>query len=33
MLLFVLILGWRYGYIPKGSEKSIVELEYEAALT
>jgi Domain of unknown function (DUF4062) len=30
---FVLILGWRYGYIPKGSKKSIVELEYDAALT
>ncbi len=29
---FVLILGWRYGYIPEGSEKSIVELEYEAAV-
>jgi hypothetical protein len=29
---FVLILGWRYGYIPEGSEKSIVELEYEAAI-
>jgi len=28
---FILILGWRYGHIPDGSEKSIVELEYEAA--
>ena len=28
---FVLILGWRYGYIPVGNEKSVVELEYEAA--
>jgi hypothetical protein len=27
---FILFLGWRYGYIPEGSEKSIVELEYEA---
>jgi hypothetical protein len=24
---FILILGWRYGYIPESSEKSIVELE------
>lgn len=29
---FVLILGWRYGYIPQVSEKSIVELEYETAV-
>jgi signal transduction histidine kinase len=29
---FVLILGWRYGCIPKGSSKSVTELEYEAAL-
>ncbi len=29
---FILILGWRYGYIPEGSDKSIVELEYEAAV-
>jgi hypothetical protein len=29
---FVLILGWRYGYVPEASDKSIVELEYEAAL-
>lgn len=29
---FILILGWRYGYIPEESDKSIVELEYEAAV-
>jgi len=29
--LFVLLLGWRYGYVPEGHTKSIVELEYEAA--
>lgn len=29
--VFVLLLGWRYGYVPEGSTKSIVELEYEAA--
>jgi hypothetical protein len=29
---FVLILAWRYGYIPEGSEKSIVELEYDTAV-
>jgi hypothetical protein len=28
----VLLIGWRYGYIPEGQQKSIVELEYEAAL-
>jgi len=28
---FVLLLGWRYGYIPEGEEKSITELEYEYA--
>jgi len=28
----VLVLGWRYGYIAEGHEKSVVELEYEAAL-
>jgi hypothetical protein len=29
---FVLLLGWRYGYIPDGSELSIVELEFNAAV-
>ena len=29
---FLLIVGWRYGHVPEGEEKSIVELEYEAAL-
>ena len=28
----VLIIGWRYGYIAEGQEKSIVELEYETAI-
>jgi len=29
---FVLILGWRYGYVPEDNDKSVVELEYEAAV-
>lgn len=29
---FALILGWRYGYVPTGSDKSLVELEYDAAI-
>jgi hypothetical protein len=29
--VFILMLGWRYGYIPAGHAKSLVELEYEAA--
>lgn len=29
--LFVLLLGWRYGYIPEDHTKSVVELEYETA--
>lgn len=28
---YVLLLGWRYGYIPEGHSKSLVELEYETA--
>jgi hypothetical protein len=28
---FILLLGWRYGYIPEGEEKSLPELEYEYA--
>ena len=28
----LLLIGWRYGYVPEGSEKSVVELEYEAAV-
>lgn len=30
--LLVLLLGWRYGYIPPSQEKSVLELEYEAAI-
>ena len=29
--IYILILGKRYGYIPKGYEKSITEMEYEKA--
>src|SRR4051812_39952529 len=29
--IYILILGKRYGYIPKGFQKSITELEYEKA--
>jgi hypothetical protein len=29
---FVLLLGWRYGYVPEGSNVSIVELEFNAAV-
>ncbi len=29
---YVGIFAWRYGYVPEGHEKSITELEYEAAL-
>lgn len=29
---FVLLLGWRYGYVAEGLNKSISELEYEAAV-
>jgi hypothetical protein len=29
--LYVLVLGWRYGYVPEGQSKSIVELEYDCA--
>ncbi len=28
----VLLVGWRYGFIPEGSDKSILELEYERAV-
>ena len=28
---FVLLVGSRYGYVPEGQSKSVVELEYEAA--
>src|SRR3982750_4140249 len=30
--IYILILGKRYGYIPKGFNKSITELEYERAV-
>src|SRR5688500_3019290 len=30
--IYILILGKRYGYIPKGFTKSITELEYERAV-
>jgi hypothetical protein len=29
---FILILGWRYGYVPEGSDRSIVELEFDTAV-
>jgi hypothetical protein len=29
--IFILILGWRYGYIPEGENRSVVEIEYEKA--
>jgi hypothetical protein len=29
--LYILVLGWRYGYIPEGHTKSLVELEYDTA--
>ena len=29
---FILLLGWRYGYIPEGSDLSIIELEFNAAV-
>jgi hypothetical protein len=29
--LFILLLGWRYGYVPEGEDRSIVEIEYEKA--
>ena len=29
---FILILGWRYGYVPEGSDISVVELEYNKAV-
>jgi hypothetical protein len=29
---FILVVGWRYGYIPEGYDKSIVEIEYELAV-
>jgi len=29
---FVLLLGWRYGYIPGSSDLSIIELEFNAAV-
>jgi hypothetical protein len=28
----VLLVGWRYGSIPEGSDKSVLELEYERAI-
>jgi predicted transcriptional regulator len=29
---FVMVIGWRYGYIPQDEERSIVELEFDAAV-
>lgn len=29
---FILLLGWRYGYVPDGSDLSIIELEFNAAV-
>ena len=29
--LFILLLAYRYGYIPPNSDKSIIELEYKSA--
>lgn len=29
--IFILLLGWRYGYIPEKENRSIVEIEYEKA--
>lgn len=30
--LYIVIMAWRYGFIPPGHDKSITELEYRAAL-
>jgi hypothetical protein len=30
--LYLLVLGWRYGFVPEGSTISITEMEYERAL-
>lgn len=30
--LVVLLIAWRYGYVPTGLERSVTELEYEAAV-
>jgi|GEM_PF-1491215 len=30
--LFVLLIGWRYGYVPEGQQESVVELEYQTAV-
>jgi len=29
--IYILIIGWRYGYIPEGGTRSVLEIEYEAA--
>jgi len=29
---FILLLGWRYGYVPDGGEKSLIELEFDTAV-
>ncbi|MFC3893292.1 DUF4062 domain-containing protein [Lentzea rhizosphaerae] len=31
--LYIVVMAWRYGFIPPGHETSITELEYRAALT
>jgi hypothetical protein len=28
----IILVGWRYGFIPEGCDKSVVELEYEYAI-
>lgn len=30
--MFILLLGWRFGYVPEGYEESIIQLEYETAV-
>ncbi|MEA2175774.1 MAG: hypothetical protein QOD00_3366 [Blastocatellia bacterium] len=30
--LLILLIGWRYGYVPEGYEKSLMELEYDIAV-
>lgn len=29
--LFICLVGWRYGFVPENQDKSVLELEYEAA--
>jgi hypothetical protein len=30
--IVIMLAGWRYGFLPEGSDKSVLELEYERAL-